>query len=265
MPLIIDVHAHIFPNELAPRALSGLSARANIAPHTNGTVEGLLVGMENAGIDFSVVQHIAVKPAQAEKINAWAEQLMAHKGILCFGALHPDMPGLPKAALRLKQAGFRGVKLHPDYQGFFADDKAAYPLYAALADAGLIALFHAGEDIGLPPPVHAGPERLARVAADFPALRIIAAHMGGYRCWGQTSILANYENVYLDTSYAPTLLSQEEVAALIRTHGAGRVLFGTDSPWAPQKEAVAFISGLNLTPKEINGVLGENARKLLQL
>ncbi len=44
-------------------------------------------------------------------------------------------------------------------------------------------MLHAGTDIGLPPPVHCTPERLARLLDATPGLTVIAAHMGGYACW----------------------------------------------------------------------------------
>jgi predicted TIM-barrel fold metal-dependent hydrolase len=47
-------------------------------------------------------------------------------------------------------AGFLGVKLHPEYQGCHIDDPALEVLYRALEKAGLIALFHAGHDLGFP-------------------------------------------------------------------------------------------------------------------
>jgi predicted TIM-barrel fold metal-dependent hydrolase len=44
----------------------------------------------------------------------------------------------------IEDFGIRGFKFHPTMQGFFPNDKLAYPLYEVIADAGAISLFHTG-------------------------------------------------------------------------------------------------------------------------
>ena len=64
-----------------------------------------------------------------------------------FGAVHPDMEDMPGEIRRLRDAGIRGVKLHPMVNQFFPDDPKMFPLYEELGedmvvrftrDAGLI-------------------------------------------------------------------------------------------------------------------------------
>lgn len=262
--MIIDIHTHAFPDQLAERAVATLSKVAQVPPHSDGTCEGLRLSQRAAGIDLSVIAPIATKPSQARAINAWAAGVNAeYDDLLCFGSIHPAQQDWQEEIARLAGDGIRGVKFHPDYQDFFVDEPRLLPIYRALADAGLIVLFHAGIDIGLPPPVHCPPPRLAQVLDAVPELTVIASHMGGYAQWTDVQRHLLGRNVYLDTSYSLADLGAEHMTALIQGHGAGRVLFGTDSPWTDQSAQVQAISALPLNEDDKTAILGENARKLL--
>lgn len=93
----------------------------------------------------------------------------------CFGSVHPDAEDWPEALQYIKNAGLRGIKMHPDYQDFFIDDKRLFPIYDAIAALELPVTFHAGWDPLSPDCVHASPAAIKRVAKLFPKLKIIAA------------------------------------------------------------------------------------------
>lgn len=263
--MIIDIHTHTFPDELAARALEVLQNNCDETPILDGTNAGLLASMRRSGVDKSVIMPIATKPSQVRSINSWAKEINSqYEDLICFGTLHPKQDDWFAEIARLKADGIPGIKLHPDYQLFFVDDSNMIPIYQALADAGLILLFHAGVDIGLPPPVHCTPERLARVLDAVPDLTIIAAHMGGYDSWDEAEQYIIGRNLYLDTSYSLADLGPERMASLIKAHGPDRVLFGTDSPWTDQAAEIAGIRGLDLTDDQITAILGENASRLLR-
>ena len=117
--MLIDFHTHIFPDKIAASAIQGLSERAQIPPHTDGTLQGLIDAMSRDGVDLSVVLPVATNPAQVEKINRRALEINAlfdKTGVISFGAMHPEFSDY-KAELRwLRENGFKGIKLHPDYQ-----------------------------------------------------------------------------------------------------------------------------------------------------
>jgi predicted TIM-barrel fold metal-dependent hydrolase len=262
--MIIDIHTHTFPDALAGRAIAQLSARAGVPAHTDGTCAGLRASMARAGVATSCVMPVATKPAQVRAINAWAAEVNArYPDLVCFGVLFPEAEGWEAEVAQLVTDGIRGVKLHPDYQDFFVDEPRALALYRAMADAGLILLLHAGVDIGLPPPTHCPPDRLARALDAVPGLTVIAAHMGGFRQWEDVHRCLAGRDLYLDTSYTLPELGAAPMVELIRAHGAHRVLFGTDSPWADQAADIAALRALPLTETEQTAILGGNAAKLL--
>lgn len=265
--MIIDVHTHIFPDDLAARAVATLSGRAGIPAHTAGTAAGLRASMARAGIDRSILMPVATKPSQAHPINLWTLELVQRypDQFIGFGALHPAQDDWAAEIDFLVAHGIRGVKMHPDYHLTYVDDTACLPLYAALRDAGLVLLLHAGVDIGLPPPVHCTPDRLARMLDAVPGLTVIAAHMGGYLVWEEVRRHLLGRDLYLDTSYSHDDLGSTAMTELITVHGVGRILFGTDSPWKDQAAEVAAIRALPLSDDAITAILGGNAQRLLGL
>ncbi|MBO7187732.1 MAG: hypothetical protein J6V68_04985 [Clostridia bacterium] len=50
--MIIDFHAHIFPDKIADKTIDALSKISNIKAHTNGTVCGLENSMVSSGVTF---------------------------------------------------------------------------------------------------------------------------------------------------------------------------------------------------------------------
>jgi len=263
--MIIDFHTHTFPDDLAQRAIATLSQRAGIPALTDGTNDGLRASMRRAGVDYALIAPIATRPSQVRSINAWAADVTASTPeLICLGTLHPALDNWREEIAHLCADGIPGVKMHHDYQECFVDDPIMLPQYRALAEAGLILLVHAGVDIGLPPPVHCTPDRLARVLDSVPNLTIIAAHMGGYLQWEAVEEHLVGRNLYFDTSYSLTDLGAERMMALIRAHGASRVLFATDSPWTDQQAEVAGIRALPLSEDERQAILGGNAERLLK-
>jgi predicted TIM-barrel fold metal-dependent hydrolase len=262
--LIIDIHAHCFPDDIARRALPGMEAAAGVKAALDGTLGELLRSMDGAGIDLAVAQHIATRPGQEKAINKWAREIQGER-MLCFGTIHPDSPDWRDAIKRMADEGFKGVKFHGDYQDFFVAAPRMFPIYEALCAAGLIVLFHAGIDIGRPDPCHCPPGQLRAVVERFPEGRWIAAHMGGYLCWDEVGEHLAGLPLYFDTSYCYPRMGAAGMRAMIRAHGAERILFGSDSPWEDQAAAVGHIRELGLSVEEEGAVLGGNALALLGL
>jgi predicted TIM-barrel fold metal-dependent hydrolase len=261
---IIDIHTHIFPDHLAERAVRQLAGRSGETAFLDGTARALTASMARCGIAVSVTQPVSTKAEQTESINRFCCDL-AVPGLVNFGTLHPDCPDPDAEIGRLKKAGIKGVKFHPDYQEFFVDEDRVLPLYRKIADAGLMALIHAGVDIGLPPPVHCPPDRLARVLDAVPDLVVIAAHFGGFRMWDEVERHLIGRTLYLDTSFTLAFLPADRFVRMARAHGIGKVLFGTDSPWADQAAEVGLMNACGLAEPELAGVFRDNAARLLGL
>jgi uncharacterized protein len=261
---IIDFHAHCFPDDLAPRAIKRVLTTSQGAKNwTDGTVKGLRASMKAAGVTKSVVLPVATKASQVRTINRSAPPLRA-SDIIPFGALHPAAQNIDEEIGFMKANGIRGIKLHPEFQDFYMDDKAVFPLYEALAAAGLIAVFHTGTDPGPFTNDHSMPASLAAVHRAFPHLRIVAGHMGGHQVWDEAERHLVGLPIFFETSTAPTNFSPEKFVRLCRRHGMERILFGTDTPWYDQKFDREWIETCGLTDREKELVFHKNAEKLLE-
>ena len=260
---IIDVHTHACPNDIASRAMAKLKGEGDIPSYGDGTVKGLLASMDKADIDVSLLCSIATKPTQAEGILKWCGKIRSDR-IEPMASVHPADAEAPQWIDRIAEAGLIGIKLHPMYQDFAADEERMDPIYAAAEQEGILVACHCGLDLCYPPDDdRASPDRYARVAERFPRLRLLLTHMGGWRSWDLVEKHLIGREVCLETSFSLDELGPQRSADLIRRHGVEKVCFGSDWPWKDQSDAVRIVKGAGLTEKETRAILYANAAAIL--
>jgi predicted TIM-barrel fold metal-dependent hydrolase len=258
---VVDVHAHVFPDDVAARAMPALEEEAGVTASFDGTVAGLLAEVERAGIDEVWTMPVATKPDQVTAINDWAATTAGDR-VRPFGAMHPDLPDPAREIARMVGLGLPGFKMHSEYQRFAPDEERLAPLWRAAADAGMVVLFHAGIDIGIPT-LRGTPSAFAAFAEAHPDLTAILAHMGGFKLWDEVLDMLAGSHLFLDTSYTLGHLPDDEFVALVAAHGPDRVLFGTDGPWTDMAREVERMRGLGLPEADLEAIMGGNAGRLL--
>lgn len=277
--MIVDFHTHTFPERIAAAALGKLQQASHSLAFTDGTVAGLQASMQRAGIDWSVVLPVATNPAKVCSMNDLSVQLTGRDGLIYFGCIHPEMEGAEKEVERMAALGLKGVKIHPVYQGVDIDDVRFVRILAKAGEMGLAVVMHAGDDIGFPGVVRCSPEMTRRALRQAGPVRLICAHMGGWRNWERVIDALADTSAMIDTAfslgeitpleqgyYTPEqlrMLDGEAFCRLVRAFGEDRVVFGTDSPWADQAESLRQFNALPLTEKEKSSILGGNAAGLL--
>jgi uncharacterized protein len=193
--------------------------------------------------------------------------------VIPFGSVDPARPDALERVQSLIEGGAAGFKFHPNLQAFFPNDEHAYPLYEAIAAAGLPALFHTGHSgigSGLPGGgglrlAYSNPMCLDDVAAAFPALQIVLAHPSFPWQDEAISICLHKANVWIDLSgwspkYFPPQLVQYANSQL-RT----RVLFGSDFPLITPDRWLADFEQAPFKDEVRPLVLKQNAIELLKL
>ena len=261
--MIIDCHAHCFPDAIAARALRQLSHNAgNLKSWTDGTVGGLQKEMARLGIDRAWVLNIATTPRQQASVNQFAAMIDSDS-ICAFGSVHPDAPDALDELDHIAAVGLKGVKFHPFFQHFSLDDPKMMPIYRRVAQLGLITVFHMGYDIGFADNESAAPAALARVLPVFDGVPVVAAHLGGSFCWPAVQKWLTGLPVYLDTSFCCGRIPLPEAQKIIDRHEIKHLLFGTDLPWSDPAQEMDFVAGLGLSPEETAAVMGGNATRLL--
>ncbi len=271
--MIVDMHTHTFPAHIAERTLAVLRdgiksvSGTNVAPATDGTSRGLARVMTEAGVDLSVVMPIATRPEQTETINRVASTAYEDSGgrFVSFGSVHPADPQAPRTVARLAEAGFKGIKLHPEFQKEYIDSAAFSAIFRVAAEYRLVVTVHAGADIGLPPPVHATPEKIRRVIDAIPELTLVAAHLGGWNMWDDVCRYLVGTPVYMDTAFVSSFLGAPEARDLVTSHGVERVLFGSDCPWEHPAKTLDYIRSWGLDKHSEDLITGENARRILKI
>ena len=263
--MTIDFHTHAFPDAVAPRAMETLSyASGGLKPQTEGTVASLKEQLCKDGVDMAVVLSIATNTNQMQKVNDFAITVNADPMLFAFGSVHPDAPDALEELERIHDAGLKGVKFHPEYQNFYANDETVKPIYRKISQLGLITIFHAGHDLGFPPPFHALPEHLlgAMKWLDSP---MIAAHWGGVQCDQQVLEKLCGENLYFDLSFGYGLIPRKQAQKIVEKHTPDRLLFGSDLPWHRPCWEQRLLNTLDLSTGDLEKIYYKNAQKLLGL
>ncbi len=275
---IVDAHAHLFPNaEVGRRILEGVKKELGAQYYCTGSPGELAEAMRRSGVSYAVALNQAAANEEA------IENLVSGNFFVCaHSCKHPELIpaiGLDKHMKRDPVAeidhklkwGARAVKLHPEAQKFYANDRAMWPVYAKCEKEGLPVIFHCGICIVEGPVSYAHPALFRDVLCDFPRLRVVLAHMGG-GYWDDAVRIAEEfpENVYFDTAIAVSALPIPEklrlddgrAVEMIRRVGAHRVMFGSDFPWVNPGPDIERIRSLDLEDGEKAMILGDNAKKL---
>lgn len=262
--MLIDFHTHCFPDKIAERAIEKLSfVSGGLTPYYNGTLGGLKDTMKAQGVDMSVVLNIATNAHQQASVNDFAASVNGD-GIVSFGSIFPDSEDALYELERIKSLGLKGVKLHPDYQGFFVDDDKMIPIYKKISSLGLITVFHAGLDYGFAPPYGATPERMEHALKHFDS-PVIAAHWGGIdSAEGVVRHLCG-KDIYFDTSFGYSMLPKYYAEKILETHGTDKMLFGTDGPWHTAEMEFKLLNTLSISDEDMQKITHKNAQKLLNL
>jgi predicted TIM-barrel fold metal-dependent hydrolase len=215
---------------------------------------------------------------QKNKITNEEIAELAHKHsdvAIPFASINPHRgkEGVAAAKRLIKDHKVRGFKFHPSEQDFFPNDPIAYPLYEAIAEAKLPALFHSGQTgVGAGTPGGGGirlkysnPMLLDDVAVDFPDMPIVLAHPSFPWQEEALSVATHKPQVYIDLSgwspkYFPPILVQYANTLLKE-----KILFGSDYPVMTPERWMADFDKLPIKPEVRPLILKENAAKLLGL
>ena len=262
---IIDFHTHAFPDEIADRAMETLLAEAtDVTAYLDGKVSSLITSMDLCGIEKSVLCNIATRPAQFDSILKWSHQIKSDR-IIPFLSVHPDDPDFAEKIAKIKKEGFKGMKMHPFYQDFYLDEDRMMPIYQAISDNGLLLVMHTGYDIAFPKIRRADPARIINVINNFPDLKLITTHSGGWQLWGEVCDFMLKKPIYMDISYSLDDLGPEKAKHIIESHPPEYLLFATDSPWKDQSEEIKTILSLGIEQDRLDMLFRQNAVRLLEI
>lgn len=289
--MVIDIHTHAFPDKVAEKAIESLETDYQTKAFSDGTVSGLLSHMRKSGVDISIVLAVSTAARQVSSINTWIADLpqlnkklapdanALKNRIIGFGTIHPEFEDYRDEIKRMKEFGIKGVKFQPSFQRFYPDDERMFPVYEELIKAGIIILFHCGDEIEPVKGIYSTPDRIARMldamkndidnynyrVQGTDTIKIVAAHFGGFRMWNEVEEHLLGRNIYFDASYVFGHMDSARILRFIKSHGANRILFGSDFPFADPKQEIRSTLQLDIDQMEKDAILAGNALRLLEL
>jgi len=279
--IAIDVHTHAeisMRDPQAPTVYQKAAQQYFKHEHASPTIPEIAAYYRErkiACVIFSVdgLRARGIKPVPNEEV---AELAAEHADVMIpFASIDPASgeAGVREARRLIEHYGVKGFKFHPQFQEFFPDDRAAYPLYEVIAEAELPALFHTGHSgMGTGMPGGGGirlkygnPMHVDDVAVDFPTMPIVLAHPSWPWQDEALSIALHKPQVYIDLSgwspkYFPPQLVQYANTQLKR-----KVLFGTDYPLISPDRWLADFEKIDIKPEVRPLILKQNAIDLLKL
>ncbi len=267
--MIFDFHTHCFPDALAPHAIAHLaeiSQKCGLFPTTDGTARGVIEQMHAHGVNKSLICNVATNAHQMPKVNAFACALAQERSALyALGSLHPQGEDLEGQIKLLKNAGIKGLKLHPDYIRVEFDDPVLHPIFELCVAHDMFLITHAGYDPSSPDHMHCRPAQIKTVMDNFPRLPLIAAHMGGIGCEQDVLDLLCGRQVYLDTSHSGSFAYRQPMLhKILQKHDPSLLLYGSDCPWSKQENEQNFVKQAPVPDQLKEDIFWNNAMRLIQ-
>lgn len=266
--MLIDFHVHTFPESIAEKTLQLLLGNMRDTYNIDqtlsygGTPHLLLESMKENDVDISVTMPIATKPSQYDSINKFARSITNNK-IISFGAIHPRNTDIEYKICELKEQGFKGIKLHPDYQDTNADDDEFINLVKCATEKGMYVTIHAGHDTGILPPFKGDIMRIRKMLDKVDNSFIILAHMGGFNQWNEVEKYIINSKAYFDLSVVSRFMDINQYRRIIENHGADRILFGSDMPWESPVDTLEFMKKANVSDTDFELITHKNAERIL--
>lgn len=280
--MIIDVHSHAW------------SYPAHFNDDFRGQAKRARAGVE---VDLTVRYEEYQKAATEDTITVvfggkarlsglWvddqyvADYVKAHPDkLIGYLSVDPTQPGW-QDELRHghEELKLEGIKLLPMYAGFRPDDPSLDPLWKYATKHRLPVLLHTGTTFVAQAPLECTlPRHLDVVAARFPEVKIVMAHLG-HPYEGEAIVTARkHPNVYVDISalhYRPFQFYQSLM--LVQEYGVWpKLLFGSDYPFTTVNASIDGLRNLNrmlegtalpkLNEEEIERLIRRDSLSLLGL
>lgn len=292
--LIVDIHVH--PRFLEPQ-------RANMPPQQDAkklnvvadpqrfgvaaiqtaqqyyqrspvllSLPDFIAQLDEAKIDKVVLVNAAIKGVPVRPMNEGVAQLLEkyQERFIGFAGFDPNNgeQAVREIEYAVRELRFSGVKTVASMVELDINDKAFYPCYAKAEELGVPILIHTGSAIikGVKTK-HVHPQMIDDIAFDFPDLKIICAHLGGWQYMDVVSALVHHNNVFADLSFWPLNPRFSGIVPwnLLENVASDKILLGSDYPAGQTpKEAVEAVKGLPVSQSFKEKILGENASKILR-
>ncbi len=247
--MIIDIHAHLGTSWLGWSPINIDAARLNDLYAE--------FGIDKACINSWLLCYDPVlgNTEIAEAVSQFPDRFIG------FGVISPRYGSGKDVQAEIdrciQELGFKGLKLHPTLNEYYADSPVVYPVVEKAIHYDVPMLFHTWSDS------HSNPRNIDGLAKRYPGAKFILGHMGGDDWLDAIYIAGAHENVYLDTTDSHGDLLVMKTA--VEVAGADKILFGTDAPAINIPSEMAKVQHALISEDAKKKILGKNAARLLKL
>ena len=177
----------------------------------------------------------------------------------------------PREAVReirrcVRELGFRAIRVLPWLWELPPTHARFYPVYNECCELGIpfcTQVGHTGplmpSEVGRPIPY------IDQVAIDFPDLVVVCGHIGYPWTEEMVAVATKHPNVYIDTSAYTVRRYPPALVAYLRSHGADKVLFGSNWPMIAPRKALEGLDDLGLSQDTRAAFLAANAARVFGL
>lgn len=171
--------------------------------------------------------------------------------------IHPDHQemSLREIEKHHQKGGILIGELVPYMMGWDFTRKELLPLFACIRDLGMVVSIHPSRDFS----------PIEQIMAQFPDLKLVVAHLGGYDLYEKTILLMErYDSVYTDISAHGTDFPGI-IAQAVTSVGSERILYGSDYPGYKAKPFIDAVLQAPISAAEKENILYNNAARLLHI
>lgn len=234
----IDAHAHV--GYFGSWCDVGLTARQMTAAMREYDIEKALISYPDNGLTCAAVKEFP----EALAGLAWLDPNQGEKAVADLERLVADH-------------GFQGLKLHPLFNAYTANDSVVYSLMDLARAKNLPVFIHSGH------PPFSLPWSIAQLAETYPDVRIVMIHMGhGHGVYIQAALdmAKKYGNIWLENSGMPM---HTKIREAYETVGADRIFWGSDAPFHHYAVEILRTEVSGLGEQALEDVFYNNIKKFM--
>jgi len=267
--MVVDAHVHLHPERLAEAIRRWFDAHAWHIKYRAG-VDDAVRTLREGGVARMVALPYVHKPGLARALNDFTLDVSRRNPeVVPCCTVFPGEEGGEEILEEALSGPFRGVKIHSHVMKIAPDDPRLDPVWRASARWRKPVVIHCGPEpanpgYGLDTRTVSGADRLRRALDRHPDAIVIVPHLGFDETPQFEAMLAEYPNLYLDTTMVVgAFFARQPDVDILRRH-PDRILYGTDFPNIPYEwdHELKALRTLKLPPRDEEQILSGNALRL---